>query len=79
MQTLTLSQAASAQVLSGNKYFMLRALFMVALLVANLPKGGKKVIVIVNVPPADDEQVAHVFKNRKTRKDMFKGWMTICS
>ena len=26
--------------------------------------------VIVNVPPADDEQVAHVFKNRKTGRDV---------
>ena len=25
---------------------------------------------IVNVPPADDEQVAHVFKNRKTGRDV---------
>ena len=40
MQTLTLSQLASAQVLRGNKYFVLRALFLVVLMVANFTMGG---------------------------------------
>ena len=43
-----------------------------------LVKGAFSVTVIVNVPPTDDEQVAKVLKNRKTGKEMFTGWMTIC-
>ena len=41
------------------------------------PMGNAPLPLVVNVPPAGDEQVAHVFKNRKTGKEMCTGWMTV--
>ena len=39
---------------------------------------GISVAVIVNVPPADDDQTVRVLKNRRTGEETCTGWMTIC-